>query len=345
MILGTAAYMAPEQAAGSAVDRRADVWAFGVVLYEMLTGSRLFEGETVTHVLAAVLKDTPNLGALPAETPARIVALLASCLRKKPRERLQAIGDARVVIEEVLADPRRGEPLAATPRSGAPAARAKLAWAMAAAGAAAAALFAALWLGDLGRGRAARHAPRRRSWRRPGTGFGDTFALSPDGRRIVFSAFDQKTRTGASLAARAGSRGGHPARLDRWRADGVLVARRLADRLLRRRQAQAPRPARRAGADDLRRADPARRRLGARWPDRLRPLVPHRAVDRPGERRRAAAADRRSMPRATRRATASRSSCPAARRSSSSPRPRRAARATTRARSRRSIWRAASARG
>jgi serine/threonine-protein kinase len=103
VILGTAAYMAPEQAAGAAVDRRADVWAFGVVLYEMLMGRRLFAGETVSHVLASVLKDEPDFGAVPRETPAPVVRLLRRCLRKKARERLQSIGDARVVLEEVLA--------------------------------------------------------------------------------------------------------------------------------------------------------------------------------------------------------------------------------------------------
>ena len=102
VILGTAAYMAPEQAAGGAADRRADVWAFGVVLYEMLSGRRLFEGETVSHVLAGVLKDAPDFAALPSSTPRRIEDLVRRCLRKKPRERLQAIGDARVVIDEVL---------------------------------------------------------------------------------------------------------------------------------------------------------------------------------------------------------------------------------------------------
>ncbi|MGH7860380.1 MAG: serine/threonine-protein kinase, partial [Candidatus Binatia bacterium] len=84
MILGTAAYMAPEQAAGGTVDRRADVWAFGVVLYEMLSGRRLFEGETVSHVLASVLKDTPDFSALPPETPERIRNLVRRCLRRKP---------------------------------------------------------------------------------------------------------------------------------------------------------------------------------------------------------------------------------------------------------------------
>jgi serine/threonine-protein kinase len=103
VILGTAAYMAPEQAAGAAVDRRADIWSFGVVLYEMLSGRRLFEGETVSHVLASVLKEEPDFSLLPDEVPPRIRRLLRRCLRKKPRERLQAIGDARLVIDEVLA--------------------------------------------------------------------------------------------------------------------------------------------------------------------------------------------------------------------------------------------------
>jgi len=122
VILGTAAYMAPEQAAGQPADRRADVWAFGVVLWEMLTGRKLFDGETVSHVLASVLKDDIDLDALPAETPARIRELIERCLRKKPGQRLQAIGDARVLLEEYVAAPERfaagkapgGAPTAAT---------------------------------------------------------------------------------------------------------------------------------------------------------------------------------------------------------------------------------------
>ncbi len=105
VILGTAAYMAPEQAAGIAADRRADIWAFGVVLWEMLTGHKLFEGETVSHVLASVLKDEPDLDALPASVPARLRELVERCLRKKPRQRLQSIGDARILLEEYSADP------------------------------------------------------------------------------------------------------------------------------------------------------------------------------------------------------------------------------------------------
>jgi serine/threonine-protein kinase len=103
VILGTAAYMSPEQASGRAADRRSDIWAFGVVLYEMLTGQRLFEGETVSHVLAGVLKEEPEFSGLPLHTPPRLARLLGRCLRKNPRERLQAIGDARVVLEETIA--------------------------------------------------------------------------------------------------------------------------------------------------------------------------------------------------------------------------------------------------
>ena len=200
MILGTAAYMAPEQAAGAAVDRRADIWSFGVVLYEMLAGGRLFDGESVSHVLASVLKDTPDFSRLPAGTPERIVNLLRRCLRKKPRERLQAIGDARVVIEEVLTDPR--EAVAAAPVV---ARVSKLPWFTAAAGIVAASIFAALWIGS-GRSQAPSRALQAALVAPEGNAFGDTFALSPDGSRIVFEAFDQKTGA-RSLWLRALDRG------------------------------------------------------------------------------------------------------------------------------------------
>jgi Tol biopolymer transport system component/predicted Ser/Thr protein kinase len=101
MILGTAAYMSPEQARGKAVDRRTDIWAFGVVLYEMLTGKSLFaSGETVTDVIAAVVTREPDWSALPAATPPHIRKLLQRCLRKDVKTRLQAIGEARVAIDE-----------------------------------------------------------------------------------------------------------------------------------------------------------------------------------------------------------------------------------------------------
>jgi serine/threonine-protein kinase len=103
VVLGTAAYMAPEQARGVAVDKRADIWSFGVVLCEMLTGKRLFRGELVTDVLANVLTEPIDLAVLPPSTPAAIRGLIRRCLERNPRNRLRDIGDARWVLEEELA--------------------------------------------------------------------------------------------------------------------------------------------------------------------------------------------------------------------------------------------------
>jgi serine/threonine-protein kinase len=105
MILGTAAYMSPEQAAGKQVDKRSDLWSFGVVLMEMLTGRQVFQGETVSHVLASVLKDEPNWAALPAETPSPIRRLLRRCLEKDRRQRLDSAAAARLDIVEARAVP------------------------------------------------------------------------------------------------------------------------------------------------------------------------------------------------------------------------------------------------
>ncbi|MEZ5333438.1 MAG: protein kinase [Thermoanaerobaculia bacterium] len=105
VILGTAAYMAPEQAKGAAVDKRADIWAFGVVLWEMLAGRRLFEGDSVPETLAGVLKSSIELEALPPETPSAIRRLLRRCLARDPRARLHDIADARIVLQEL----ERGE--------------------------------------------------------------------------------------------------------------------------------------------------------------------------------------------------------------------------------------------
>jgi predicted Ser/Thr protein kinase len=99
MILGTAAYMAPEQARGKSVDKRADIWAFGVVLCEMLTGKRPFQGEDLAETLASVMKDTPDLSSVPS--PAR--RLVEKCLEKDPRKRLRDIGDASFAIDDALA--------------------------------------------------------------------------------------------------------------------------------------------------------------------------------------------------------------------------------------------------
>jgi len=117
LILGTAGYMSPEQASGQATDQRADIWAFGVVLYEMLTGLPLFSGESVPHVLAAVLQTEPNWSRLPRKLHPRLKSLLERCLRKKVRDRYHSIGDVRVDIEEVLQDPEGAKLAPAATRS------------------------------------------------------------------------------------------------------------------------------------------------------------------------------------------------------------------------------------
>ncbi len=105
-IFGTAAYMSPEQASGEVVDKRADIWSFGVVLFEMLTGHRMFTGKSVSHVLANVLKSDPDWKSLPANLHPRARLLLERCLEKEPRDRYHDIAEARVDLEHVLADPR-----------------------------------------------------------------------------------------------------------------------------------------------------------------------------------------------------------------------------------------------
>jgi serine/threonine protein kinase len=107
MIVGTAAYMSPEQASGRATDARTDIWAFGVVLFEMLSGRHLWSGETTGHILAEVLKSEPAWETLPKTTPPQVRGLLERCLRKNPRSRLRDIGDARVEIEDWLARPEK----------------------------------------------------------------------------------------------------------------------------------------------------------------------------------------------------------------------------------------------
>jgi serine/threonine-protein kinase len=102
-ILGTAAYMAPEQARGRKVDKRADVWGFGCVLFEMLAGAKAFDGTDATEMIAAVVRGEPTWSALPADTPPAVIALLRRCLQKDPRQRLRDIGDARHELEQANA--------------------------------------------------------------------------------------------------------------------------------------------------------------------------------------------------------------------------------------------------
>ena len=185
-ILGTAAYMSPEQARGKAVDQRTDVWAFGCLLFEMLTGKRAFFGETVSDTLAAVLRGEPEMAALPANTPASLRRLIRRCLEKDPERRLRDLADARIEIvdaQEGRADAEDAPGRGAAPVAAAPAPR-RRPW-LAALGAlllTAAALFT---------GARIQRVPTPASWSAtiPGAGFntGSTSAISPDGRWIAYS--------------------------------------------------------------------------------------------------------------------------------------------------------------
>ena len=186
MIMGTAAYMAPEQARGHAVDRRADIWSFGVVLFEMLTGQRAFAGETTSDVLASVLKFDPDWSELPASTPPSIIRLLHRCLTKDRKQRLQAIGEARIAIEETLGRAEAGTELMATQGPQVvplPRGRRALPW-LVAAGLALIAGVAGWWAG-------ARRNPPAPNWSAQVLG-GPSLAMgpriSPDGHTLAFQA-------------------------------------------------------------------------------------------------------------------------------------------------------------
>jgi eukaryotic-like serine/threonine-protein kinase len=132
VILGTAAYMSPEQAKGRAADRRSDMWAFGCVLYEMLTGRRAFDGEAVSDTLASVLRAQPDWNALPVETPPPISRLLRRTLEKDPRRRLSDMADARLEIEDAQAGAEAGESRETTRPAGTHRLQRPLSWAIAA---------------------------------------------------------------------------------------------------------------------------------------------------------------------------------------------------------------------
>jgi len=117
VILGTAAYMSPEQAAGRPVDRRTDMWAFGVVLLEMLSGRRVFDGETVSEVIASVLKDEPDWTTLPPDTPASVRKLLRRCLERDRRKRMPDAAVARLECDDAIGSPREAAVAAATART------------------------------------------------------------------------------------------------------------------------------------------------------------------------------------------------------------------------------------
>ena len=155
VILGTAAYMAPEQARGRAVDKRADIWAFGVVLYEMLSGRRAFQGEDVSETLAAVLTREPDFSAVPASTPAPLVSLMRRCLERDPKRRLRDIGEARLALEAPVSD----RSATAVPAKPSPTPKSAAVWrGVTAALAVALLIVAGLWWQSTGRGGDAVHA-------------------------------------------------------------------------------------------------------------------------------------------------------------------------------------------
>ena len=200
MIIGTAAYMAPEQAKGKSVDQRADIWAFGVVLYEMLTGRRAFEGDDISEVLASVLKTAPDLNVVPADVSPSVRRLLRRCLEKDPRKRLSAIGDARLELDEI--EP----PAPAVPAPTAPARRSRIAllWPLATGIAITAAVAALMWPSsrqttDTGVTRLSMVAPQGADI------YPDSaeVAISPDGRMVAFVVGNSATLSTSQLWIRS----------------------------------------------------------------------------------------------------------------------------------------------
>ncbi|MGA9882468.1 MAG: protein kinase [Candidatus Acidiferrales bacterium] len=190
VILGTAAYMSPEQAKGRPVDRRADIWAFGCVLYEMLTGKHAFGGETVTDTLAAVIRAEPDWSQLPTNTPTRVRVLLQRCLQKDAKQRLQAIGDARISLDEVLSGAQEPSSATAAATKPMPVWRRALPWALF--GVTASALLVLGWWAYVRTGNAAPRAelvnfeipmPQKAALVES-----SGFAISPNGRKLAFFA-------------------------------------------------------------------------------------------------------------------------------------------------------------
>ena len=230
-ILGTAAYMSPEQAKGKVVDRRTDIFAFGCVLYEMLTGRRAFEGDTVTETLGSVLKSDPEWTVLPADTPASIRRLLRRCLQKDLSRRLQNSGDARLEIDDARVDadtvPARVAPMRSPVRD-------RRTWIAAALGGVIVGVFAFA----TPHFRTPSQAPEMRlDIVMPPTFDPLSFALSPDGRRLAFVAFSEgapklwvRSLDGESAQPLAGTDG---ASYPFWSPNGTSLAFFAAGKLKR----------------------------------------------------------------------------------------------------------------
>ena len=226
MILGTAAYMSPEQALGKPVDKRADIWAFGLVLWELLTGHRLFEGDSVTHILAGVLNSQIAFEQLPRETPAAIRGLLRRCLDRDTKNRLRDVGEARIAIDAAF-QPIEPAALPAQPRS-------LFAWI-------APAVVLALSLGALAFVHFRETPPQRQRFKfqiNPEGGRQTGFQLSPDGRFLGYATVTITTgvrvwhRSLASLDTRLViDRPGLSVFFAFWSPDGESVAFQSADKL------------------------------------------------------------------------------------------------------------------
>jgi Tol biopolymer transport system component len=194
VILGTAAYMSPEQARGKRVDKRADVWAFGCVMFEMLTGKQCFTGETVSDTLASVLARDPEWEALPEDTPAAVRTLLERCLTKEPKQRLRDIGEARITIDGVLSGAVATAAVETAPKPVTRGRRAMVPWLVSIAVFAAAAVAVAASFRNTPKPppvvRAfippADESPFQLNSLHPGPA-----AVSPDGSKIVYSARDE----------------------------------------------------------------------------------------------------------------------------------------------------------
>ncbi|MGP0075389.1 MAG: protein kinase domain-containing protein [Bryobacteraceae bacterium] len=180
-IMGTAGYMAPEQAAGKPVDKRADIWAFGVVLFEMLSGERLFDGETVSHTLADVLRAPIDFGKLPKDTPPSIRNLVERCLDRNVKNRLRDIGEARVIIDRVGQEPAPRQTVPVPQASGA---GGKAAWAIAGLFIVTSAILAFVHFRET----PAPQRVMRFQITTPEKVSGPIFELSPDGRTLAFTA-------------------------------------------------------------------------------------------------------------------------------------------------------------
>ena len=231
MILGTAAYMSPEQARGKAVDKRADIWAFGVVLYEMLSGAMLFRGETASDSMIAVATREPDWNALPAGTPPQVRKLLARCLEKDPKLRLRDIGEARIALENP------GTPEPSADHAPSPSRRSWLPWAAALVALGLGLAAGALWLRPSPAAAVAVRFPLSypEGTTQPGNPSAPQAVPSPDGRFIALTAnLDGKrylwVRPMASTEARRLD-GTDGASTPFWSPDGQSIAFFADDKL------------------------------------------------------------------------------------------------------------------